>query len=91
VYGDGFAHHPLLSMEDGELRETWNEPSAACREVVAHAAEYCRIEIIHFEPGAVVRIRITHSRGLDQPTGAGEEKALADVMDSLPALGVKRT
>jgi hypothetical protein len=87
----------------GEPRATLNELCAACRKVVAPATEYCRIEIIpyeatlilnvkiHFEPEALLRIRITHSRGLDQPAGASEERARADVGDRLESLGVKRT
>jgi hypothetical protein len=39
----------------------------------------------------LVRIRITHSRGLDRPAGPSEEKARDEVVDRLDALGVKRT
>ncbi len=103
LYGTGFDHGSALSFENGELRATLNELCAACRKVVAPATEYCRIEIIpyeatlilnvksHFEPEALLRIRITHSRGLDQPAGASEERARADVGDRLESLGVKRT
>ena len=103
LYGNGFDHGAALSFENGELRETLNELGAACREAAAHAADYSRIEIIpwnatlvlngksHLEPEALVTIRITHSRGLDQPAGSGEEKALADVVGSLYSMGVKKT
>src|SRR5579862_2326246 len=91
LYGNGFDHGSAHSFENGELRTTLNELCAACRAVVAPATESCRIEIIpleatlilnvkrHFEPEALVRIRITHSGGLDQPAGASEEKARADI------------
>ena len=103
LYGNGFDHGSALSFENGEPRATLNELCAACRKVVAPATEYCRIEIIpydatlilnvkiHFEPEALLRIRITHSRGLDQPAGASEERARADVGNRLESLGVKRT
>jgi hypothetical protein len=101
LYGNGSGS--ALSIGNGEPRATLDELCAACRKVVAPATEYCRIEIIpyeatlilnvksHFEPEALLRIRITHSRGLDQPAGASEERGLADVGNSLESLGVKRT
>jgi len=103
LYGNGFRHPAMLSIPNGELRATLQQLSAACRDVVSQAKENCTIEILpfdatlvldvkrHFEPEALVRIRITHSRGLDQPAGATEEKALADVTASLDALGVKKS
>jgi hypothetical protein len=103
LYGRGLDHGSLLSPKHGELRETLDALCAACHEVVDDAPENCRIEIIpfeatlvlnvknHFEPEALVRIRITHSRGLGQPAGASEEKALADVRDSFDSLGLKAT
>jgi hypothetical protein len=102
LYGNGFHDPPMHSIGNGELRATLSELSAACRDVVSQAKENCTIEIIpfeatlvldvkrHFEPEALVRIRITHSRGLDQPAGASEEKALADVIAGLHSLGVKK-
>ena len=103
LYGNGFHDPPMHSIGNGELRATLSELSAACRDVVSQAKEGCMIEIIpfeatlvldvkrHFEPEALVRIRITHSRGLDQPAGASEEKALAEVMASLDSFGVKKS
>ena len=103
MYGDGLDHGVSLSFVNGELRETLSGLRAACREAVSDAAELATIEIIPFEativlnvksqfkPEAVVRIRITHPRGLEQPAGEGEEKALAGVIDRLNSLGVKRS
>jgi len=103
LYGNGFDDSAALSVENSELRETLNELGAACREAAAHAAGYSRIEIIpwnatlvlnvksHLEPEALVTIRITHSRGLDQPAGSTEERALADVLGNLYSMGVKKT
>jgi hypothetical protein len=75
---------------------------AACHVAVGQAAEYSRIELIpddatlvldvhmHSEPEALVRIRITHSRGLHQAAGAGEEKALDEIVRSLESLGANK-
>jgi len=103
LYGRGPDHGSALSFQNGGIRAALNELCAACRAVVKPAAEYASIEIIpfaatlvlnvksHFEPEALVRIRITHTRGLDQPVGTSEEKARADVGGRLESLGVKRT
>jgi len=102
LYGTGLAHSSMVSTENSELRTTLDDFCAACREVIAHLAENCTIEIIpfegtlvlnaksHFDPEALVRIRIAHLRGLDQPAGASEEKALADVVAILESLGVRK-
>lgn len=102
LYGNGFELGSALSFANGEPRKTWNELCAACRVVVARAAEYSTIEIIpydatlalnvksHLEPEARVRIRITHTGGLARPAGADEDKARAEVEKGLDSLGVKR-
>ncbi len=94
VYGNGFDHGSA---------ETLQELVGACHVVVEQAARDSRVEVIpdegtlvfnvksHLEPEALVRIRITHSRGLDQPAGASEEKALAGVLDGLESLGVRKS
>jgi hypothetical protein len=101
VYGSGFLGGDGLSFENNEPQHTMDDLSAACRWVVDHAAN-ADIEVIpdeeslvfnvhsHMDPEAVVCIRITHSRGLDQPAGVGEEKALAGIVATLESLGVKR-
>jgi len=43
-----------------------------------------------FRSEAVVRIRISHWRGLDQPSGLLEQHALKEVEEQLQALGVRR-
>jgi hypothetical protein len=43
-----------------------------------------------FRSEAVVRIRISHCRGLDQPSGSPEQHALKEVEEQLQALGVRR-
>ena len=103
LYAAGPDHGSVLSFQNGELRKTADELSAACAEAVAHGSEASTIEIIpfegtlvlnvqeHFEPEVLVRIGITHSRGLDRPAGASEDKARAGVEERLKALGVKRT
>lgn len=44
---------------------------------------------LHFQQEATLRIRIAHSRGLDQPAGAAEERTLNELQEQLRNLGVK--
>jgi hypothetical protein len=44
----------------------------------------------HFRPEVVLRIRITHARGLDQPAGPSEEQVLSDIRERLHQLEVKQ-
>ena len=101
LYATGGGHEPLLSK--GEFRTTIHDLCAAFREVLAPANGAHNIEIIpfetsvvlnvqhHLDPEALVRIRITHTRGLDQPAGEIEQKTLNDVVGLLHTLGVRRT
>jgi hypothetical protein len=66
-----------------------------------HTSDGCSIEVIsmastvildpklHFEQEATLRIRIAHSRGIDQPAGAAEERTLRELQEELRTLGVK--
>jgi hypothetical protein len=45
---------------------------------------------LHFQQEATLRIRIAHSRGLDQPAGAAEEGALNELQEQLRGLGIRR-
>ena len=44
----------------------------------------------HLQPEVMLRIRIGHDRGLDQPNGPAEEQALQAVRETLHQLGVKQ-
>jgi hypothetical protein len=69
--------------------------------VLPHTGDRCSIEVIPFpstvildtrrklQPEAMVRIRITHRRGLGQPAGASEEGALKQIEEQLRGLGIK--
>jgi hypothetical protein len=82
---------------------TLDEICDACRETIAQAGGNSTLEIIplesslvlnvrsHFEPEALVRIRISHPSGLDKPAGESEDKARAEIEERLHALGVKRS
>lgn len=70
--------------------------------VLPHTSDRCSIELIpfpstiildskkHFQPEAMIRIRIKHRRGLGQPAGASEEQALNEIVEQLHANGISR-
>jgi hypothetical protein len=72
----------------------------AVETVLPHADNHCSIEVIpfpstvildtrrHLQPEDMLRIRITHGRGLDQAAGASEESALKEIEKRLHDLGV---
>jgi hypothetical protein len=69
--------------------------------VAQHASE-CSIEVIpfpstvfseareNFQSEALIRIRISHYRGMDQPVGLPEQHALAELERQLHDLGLPR-
>ena len=68
--------------------------------VSRHASDSCSLEVIPFSSvaiidregkvEAIIRIRISHWRGLDQPAGPAEQRALEEVEEELRALGIAR-
>jgi hypothetical protein len=70
--------------------------------VAEHAEDRCSIGVVpfpstvyldtrnHLQARAKLRIRISHGRGLDQPAGAPEERALREIENELKSLGVPR-
>jgi len=71
-------------------------------DAISYQANECSIEVIpfpatvfseareQFRSEAVVRIRISHCGGVDQPSGLPEQQALKEVEEQLRALGVRR-
>ena len=90
---------PRLLREEGDIVFGYFE--AVAREVQSQVGQGCTVEIIgypdslvldsHFQPQAMVRIRISHSRGLDQSEGPAEEQALNAIRDKLHALGLRES
>jgi len=58
-------------------------------EVISLASTVILDPRLHFQPEATLRIRIAHSRGLDQPAGPAEERTLQKLQEQLRSLGVK--
>jgi hypothetical protein len=97
VYGVEAVQEPGLSPDYELVCETIGN---LVETVLPHTSDFCSIEVIpfgstvfpdaarHFQQDAMLRIRITHERGLGRPAGAPEERALKEVLDQLRNLGV---
>jgi hypothetical protein len=69
--------------------------------VSQHASDSCVLEMIPFPSTAIIdsrnhgrveamiRIQISHERGLDQPAGVPEQRALEEVTGELKSLGIE--
>jgi hypothetical protein len=90
---------PLFRSEGARRVVSYFESVA--QELQLKAGERCTVEIIpctdsvvldtheHFRPQAMLRIRISHDRGLDQPAGPSEEQALKAIRETLHELEVR--
>jgi hypothetical protein len=91
---------PLFRTEDARM--VLDHFGSLAQEVQSAAGQHCTVEIIpyqslvldaqkHFQPEAMLEIRISHERGIDQPAGASEEQALKAVRVALHELGARES
>ena len=71
-------------------------------DTVSVNAAHCSVELMpfpstvfleagkQFHPGGMIRIRISQNRGLDQPAGLPEHRALQEIEQRLQDLGIRR-
>jgi hypothetical protein len=90
---------PLYRNEEGHKVVAYFE--AVAQEIQSKAGQQCTVEAIpytdslvldttqHFRPQAVLTIRISHDRGLDQPAGPSEEQALGAIRETLHKLEIR--
>jgi len=66
------------------------DASTGCSiEVISLASTIILDPKLHLQQEATLRIRIAHSRGLDQRVGPAEERAFQKLQEELKSLGVK--
>lgn len=100
IYGVNTNKEPLLPGPDYALGHA--EVQRFAEEISRHITDPCSLEVIafpekvalggpsHTQPEGMLRLRISHRRGFDQPAGPQEEQALKEVEYQLRALGVAR-
>ena len=100
IFGVNTNREPMLPGPDYELGYT--EVQRLATEISRHATDSCSVEVIafpdrvalggpsHSDLEGMLRVRISHHRGLDQPYGLPEEQALKDLEKQLRELGIAR-
>jgi hypothetical protein len=90
---------PLDHSESARMVVAYFEQVA--KEVQSRIGQQCTVQVItnddslvldsrhHFRPEAMLRIRIGHCRGLDQPEGPPEEQALEAIRQTLREMNVR--
>jgi hypothetical protein len=97
IYGVNFEHKlwpsPDYSLAYANLQEV-------VQSILPHTTDFCSLEVIPLPASSVIdprrhmrwlgmlRIRITHGRGLEQPAGPSEERALRELEARLQELGM---
>jgi hypothetical protein len=101
LYGTGVSNDLNLSSGSDQVSLTVRDLQEVAEAVKPPKADSQLIEVIpfettlylspshHLEPEALVRIRITHSRGLDQPAGPLETQTVNAIERQIQALGVR--
>ena len=102
IYGINTRKDMAFPGSDRDYALGYAELQKIAEEVSHHTSGSCVLEVIPF-PSRIVfdnrsgetvegmlRIRISHGRGLDQPAGLPEEHALKEVENQLHGMGVKR-
>ena len=91
---------PLFHSEGARKVVKYFETVA--QQISSKVGNSCTIEVIpyadsivldthqHLQPEVMLRIRISHDRGLDQPQGPAEEQALLAVRETLRQLGSRQ-
>jgi len=99
VYGARTNGEPEPSPEYAQGYAALQEVAEATKR---QASDSCSVEVIafpstvrldtqnHLQEEAILRIRVSHYRGLDQPAGHAEQRALDEIEKQLRGLGVAR-
>ena len=101
IYGESLEKKLVLPGPDPDYTLGYAELQKVAEEVSRHATDSCSLEVLEFPatvffdvrrhaPEALLRIRISHCRGLKEPAGLPEQRALEELEKELKSLGVAR-
>ena len=100
IFGMNTNKEPLLPGPDYALGCA--KLQRLVEEIARHTTDSCSLHVIaspdrvalggpsHTEPEGMLRVRVSHHRGLDQPYGLAEEQALKELENQLKQLGISR-
>ena len=92
----------VIPGPDPDYTLGYSELQRIAEELSRHATDACSLEVFEFPATvffdlrrhgkleALLRIRISHCRGLTEPAGLPEQRALEDLEKELKSLGVAR-
>jgi hypothetical protein len=102
IYGESPNNTLVVPGADPDYTSAYAELQKMAGELSPHMTDYCSVEVLEFpstvffdlrhhaKAEGLLRIRISHSRGLDQPAGPPEERALQETEKQLKSLGLAR-
>ncbi len=102
VYGERIEDNGPWTPPPDKYGLGYVELRTLTEKISAHATDSCSLEVIpspstvvvdfrsHGNIEAMLRIRISHGRGLDQPAGLAEQSALEELEAELKSMGVAR-
>ena len=102
IYGESLAQNWGIPGPDPDYTLGYSELRKIAEEASRHATDSCSLEVIEFpatvffdlrrhgKQEALLRIRISHCRGLHEPAGLPEQRALEELEKELKSLGVAR-
>ncbi len=91
----------VIPGPDPDYTLGYSELQKIAEELSRHATDSCSLEVLEFPatvffdlrrhaPEALLRIRISHCRGLNEPAGLPEQRALEELEKELKSLGIAR-
>jgi hypothetical protein len=101
IYGESPKRELVIPGPDPDYRVGYSELQEIAEELSRHATDSCAFEVLEFPatvffdvrrhaPEALLRIRISHCRGLNEPAGLPEQRALEELEYTLKSLGIAR-
>ena len=101
IYGESRKKELVMPGPDPDYTLGYSGLQNIAEELSRHATDSCSLEVLEFPatiffdlrrhaPEALLRIRISHCRGLNEPAGLPEQRALEELEKELKSLGVAR-
>jgi hypothetical protein len=102
VYGESVRKEWAMPGPDPDYTLGYSELQKIAEEISRRATHSCSLEVFEFPATvffdlrrrgkleALLRIRISHCRGLNEPAGLPEERALEELEKELKSLGIAR-
>ena len=98
IYGESPKGELVIPGPDPDYTLGYSELQKIAAELSRDATDSCSLEVLEFPatvffdprrnaPEALLRIRISHSRGLSEPAGLPEQRALEELEKELESLG----